>query len=352
MAVFHQGYGGVMGTEDAGRKLVLFRHAKSDWPDVGDHDRPLAKRGRRDAPVVGRWLGASGYVPDAVVCSTALRARQTWELAAEGLTFAAPGASPAVRYEKRVYEASALGLLMLVREFESGWRTAMIVGHNPGLAELTMGLASQDCAPPQAFPTAAVAVLGLGGPWAEIAPGEAGLLAFIVPAELRRLAGDAEPGKRTLFPVQHGEFELGTDGPSAILVGVDDSVTASRATAYAAGLARRQGARVFMVYVAPISGMALASATGPSVMVAENEAHDEVAKELAGRADLMTSELGISATFMMTHGDPYREITRIAMETRADAIVVGASLKAGHRLMGSLAVRLVRAGKWPVTVVP
>jgi phosphohistidine phosphatase len=176
-----------MGTEDAGRKLVLFRHAKSEWPDdVADHDRPLAKRGRRDAPVVGRWIGASGYVPDAVVCSTAKRARQTWELAAEGLAFAAPGASPRVRYEKRVYEATVLGLLMLAREFDAAWRTAVIVGHNPGLAELTVGLVSPDSAAPQAFPTAAVAVLGLPGPWAEVAPGEARLLAFIVPAELRR----------------------------------------------------------------------------------------------------------------------------------------------------------------------
>jgi nucleotide-binding universal stress UspA family protein len=152
--------------------------------------------------------------------------------------------------------------------------------------------------------------------------------------------------------VEHGEFELGTDGPSAILVGVDDSVTALRAAAYTAGLARRQGARVVMVYVAPVTSMALASPAGPGVLMAESEAHDEVAKELADRADRMASELGISVTFIMAHGDPYHEITRIAMETRADAIVVGASLKAGHRLMGSLAVRLVRAGKWPVTVVP
>ena len=98
--------------------------------------------------------------------------------------------------------------------------------------------------------------------------------------------------------------------------------------------------------------MALASPAGPSVLVAENEAYDEVAKEMADRADRMARELGISVTFMLAHGDPYHEITRVAMETRADAIVVGASLKAGHRLMGSLAVRLVRAGKWPVTVVP
>jgi len=152
--------------------------------------------------------------------------------------------------------------------------------------------------------------------------------------------------------VEHGEFELGTDGPSAILVGIDDSVTSLRAASYAAGLARRQGARVIAVYVAPVGGMALASPAGPAVVAAENEAYAEIGKELAARAEQTADELGISVTFVAAQGDPYREITRVAMETRADAIVVGASLKAGHRLMGSLAVRLVRAGKWPVTVVP
>lgn len=175
-----------MVTEEAVRKLVLLRHAKSDWPDVADHDRPLAKRGRRDAPVVGRWIGASGHAPDAVVCSTARRARETWELVSTGLTAAAPGALPAVRYEPRVYEATVLGLLMLVREFDAAWRTALVVGHNPGIAELTAGLASPDSPPPRAFPTAAVAVLGLPGSWADAGPGEARLLAFTVPAELRR----------------------------------------------------------------------------------------------------------------------------------------------------------------------
>jgi phosphohistidine phosphatase len=135
--------------------------------------------------MVGRWLGASGYVPDAVVCSTALRARETWELVSTGLAAVAPGASPVVRYEPRVYEATVLSLLMLVREFDTEWRTTAIVGHNPGLAELTVGLASPDSAP-HAFPTAAVAVLGLPGPWAEAATGEARLLAFTVPAELRK----------------------------------------------------------------------------------------------------------------------------------------------------------------------
>lgn len=173
-----------MGTEDAGRKLVLLRHAKSDWPDVPDHERPLAKRGRRDAPLVGRWLGASGYVPDAVICSTAARARETWDLASAGLAAAAPGAAPTVRYEPRVYEASVLGLLMLVREFDPRWRTALIVGHNPGLAELTAGLAGPDAGPTAGYPTAFTAVLGLTGPWAEATPGEARLLDFTMPAYL------------------------------------------------------------------------------------------------------------------------------------------------------------------------
>ena len=152
--------------------------------------------------------------------------------------------------------------------------------------------------------------------------------------------------------MEHGEFELGTDGPSAILVGVDESVTASRAAAYTAGLARRQGARVVAVYVAQLAAVGLATSAGPSVLAAENQAHDEIAKELSDRMAAAARELGISVTFINAHGDPYHEIIRIAQETRADAIVVGASLKAGHRLLGSLAVRLVRAGKWPVTVVP
>ena len=69
---------------DFPRRLVLLRHAKSDYPDeVADHDRPLAARGRRDAPLVGRWLARSGYRPDAVICSTARRARETWDLVAK-----------------------------------------------------------------------------------------------------------------------------------------------------------------------------------------------------------------------------------------------------------------------------
>jgi nucleotide-binding universal stress UspA family protein len=152
--------------------------------------------------------------------------------------------------------------------------------------------------------------------------------------------------------VEDGSFELGSDGPSVILVGVDESVTASRAAWYAAGMARRQGARVVAVYVEPNATLLLTSPAGASAFAAENEAHGEIARQLSATAAEVARELGISLTFVTAQGDAVHEISRIALETRADAIVVGASVKAGHRLLGSIAVRLVKAGKWPVTVVP
>jgi nucleotide-binding universal stress UspA family protein len=147
-------------------------------------------------------------------------------------------------------------------------------------------------------------------------------------------------------------FELGTDGPSVILVGVDDSTTASRAGWYAAGLARRQGARIVAVFVAPIASFGSAGPAGAALAVAKDEAFRATSEEMEQRAAAIGAELGISITFVAARGDPFTEIRRIADEVRADAIVVGASAQAGHRFVGSLAVRLVRAGKWPVTVVP
>jgi nucleotide-binding universal stress UspA family protein len=151
---------------------------------------------------------------------------------------------------------------------------------------------------------------------------------------------------------REGWFELGTDGPAVILAGVDESVTAARAGAYAAGLARRQRARLIIVYVAPTPFVVGASPAAVGVIAAEAEAHEAIAAELRAQFDDAARDRGISITFIEAHGDPFTEIRRIANEVRADAIVVGASMKAGHKLVGSLAVRLVRAGKWPVTVVP
>jgi nucleotide-binding universal stress UspA family protein len=148
-----------------------------------------------------------------------------------------------------------------------------------------------------------------------------------------------------------GAFELGTDGPMVILVGVDDSVTSLRAGAYAVGLARRQGARLVVVYVEPPS-VIYGSAAGAGAMAEQERAYSETAADLRRRVEEFSADRGIAVTFVTALGDPYHELRRVADEVRADAVVVGASTKAGHRLVGSLAVRLVKAGRWPVTVVP
>jgi nucleotide-binding universal stress UspA family protein len=153
-------------------------------------------------------------------------------------------------------------------------------------------------------------------------------------------------------PDDERAFELGTDGPSVILVGVDDSTTSIRAGWYAAGLARRQGARIVAVFVSPLASIGAAGASGAAVVVARDEAFRATAADMERRAMEIGRELGISITFVAARGEPFAEIRRIADEVRADAIVVGASAHAGHRFVGSLAVRLVRAGRWPVTVVP
>jgi nucleotide-binding universal stress UspA family protein len=154
------------------------------------------------------------------------------------------------------------------------------------------------------------------------------------------------------FELGTGGFELGTDGPTSILVGVDGSTTSQRAGWYAAGLARRQRAKVTAVFVSPVASLATATPGGADLLAAKHQAFVQTVEDMRRQAEEVSRELGISITFIAAEGDPFTELRRIADETRADAVVVGASAHAGHRLVGSLAVRLVRAGRWPVTVVP
>jgi nucleotide-binding universal stress UspA family protein len=147
-------------------------------------------------------------------------------------------------------------------------------------------------------------------------------------------------------------FELGNDGPTVVLTGVDGSRTSMRAAAYAAGLARRQGALLVGVYVLSAGAMGGLTALSPGSVAAVAQSSHQLADQLRDEAVKATAELGIRFRFITAEGDPYHELTRIADEVRAEVVVIGASEAAGHRLVGSLAVRLVRAGRWPVTVVP
>ena len=155
------------------RRLIVLRHAKSAWPDgVADHDRPLAGRGRREAPLAGRWLHEHGGPIDLVVCSTAARARQTWKKAAGEL-----GTAPPVRVDERLYAASVRGLVTVVRESPDAARTVLFVGHNPGLEDLVWELTGAGCE----MRTSSIAVLSGPGDWSEVAPGWATLDAAETP---------------------------------------------------------------------------------------------------------------------------------------------------------------------------
>lgn len=144
-------------------------------------------------------------------------------------------------------------------------------------------------------------------------------------------------------------FELGTDGPTRILVGVDGSETSLRAGAYAAGLARRQGSVLITLFVTPTNTIASGMAATAGAII---EAHQEIAESLRAQLAEATERLGIPVKFLHRRGNPYLEIVRVATELRVDAIVIGASMRSGHKLVGSLAGRLVRDAKWPITVVP
>lgn len=168
-------------TTDTPRRLVLLRHAKADWPEVPDHERPLADRGRREAPAAGRWLADQGILPDLVLCSTATRTRETWKLLAPELPH-----RPPTRYEDRVYEASPGELIALVNQVEDEARDVLLIGHNPAVHATADILAGGG--DPQAraglaggFPPAALAVLTLDGGWSGAEPGSATLTHYWSP---------------------------------------------------------------------------------------------------------------------------------------------------------------------------
>jgi phosphohistidine phosphatase len=168
------------------KRLYLLRHAKSSWddPTLADHDRPLAPRGRRAARVLAGHLQREGVAPELVLCSSSRRTRQTLKRIKAALRDKAD-----VQIESELYAASAAELLEVLHEVPDEVKSVMLIGHNPGIQDLAMSLASAGSEIPRLrskFPTAALATLELNGTWRELAPGSAELVSLVKPKELSR----------------------------------------------------------------------------------------------------------------------------------------------------------------------
>lgn len=142
------------------RTLILLRHAKSDWSgSEADIDRPLAERGRAQAPLAGRWLADRVGRVDLAIVSPAKRARETWELVSAQLAEAPPH-----RLDDRVYAASAERLLEVIREVPDDAGSVILVGHNPGMEELASNLSGDEVT----LRTSGIAEIGVERPWREL----------------------------------------------------------------------------------------------------------------------------------------------------------------------------------------
>ena len=157
----------------AHRQLIVMRHAKAgELPGGPDIERALRPRGRKNASAAGQWLAGQGLVPDLVLCSKARRARQTWQYVAAEIS-----GEPEVVYDLRLYQADAEDLLAIFAETRPQVRSLMYVGHNPAAADVTEILTGD----PVDFPTAAIAIIGIGADWSALADDPAGagqLVAF------------------------------------------------------------------------------------------------------------------------------------------------------------------------------
>lgn len=162
------------------RTLILMRHAKSAYPNgVADYHRPLAPRGVREAGLAGDWLRFNVPSIDHVLCSSAARTRET-------LNHTKVGAP--VNYLDRLYGATAGAMLNEINQVAHDVATLMVVGHEPTVSQVALGLASMDESDPDAagqislkFPTSAIAVLRVRVGWGSLELSAANLITFHVP---------------------------------------------------------------------------------------------------------------------------------------------------------------------------
>jgi len=169
------------------RRLILLRHAKSDWSALGapDRTRELAPRGRESAAKIGAYMARHALIPDLALCSTATRARQTWDLMAESFSD-----RPPTTYDDRLYEVGAKTILDVIKETKPDVHVLTVIGHNPGLHDLAeLLIASGDIETRQRllekFPTGGLA--GIDFPiddWGKLHPKAGRLDRFVAPRQL------------------------------------------------------------------------------------------------------------------------------------------------------------------------
>ena len=162
------------------KRLHILRHAKSSWddPDLADHERPLAPRGEKAALRIAEHVGDAGIAPELVLCSTALRARETLAALLPMLA-----GDVEIRLEDALYAAGVDQVLARLREVDEAVCSVLVVGHNPTLHELALALTGRGDAL-ERFPTGALATVAFAAPWSELGESRAQLAAFVVPREL------------------------------------------------------------------------------------------------------------------------------------------------------------------------
>lgn len=165
------------------KRLIVLRHGKAAYPPVPDHERPLAQRGKIEAPAAGRWLIEHDFYPDAIITSDAVRTRQTttWVINEFG------DKAPTPYLDSRLYMTSATQVLSVINETEEQVRTLMLVGHMPWVQELGMRLASVDSDEnavinmAERYPTLGLMVFDIPGEWASLDGRDATMTHFVVP---------------------------------------------------------------------------------------------------------------------------------------------------------------------------
>lgn len=169
--------------------LILMRHGKAskEYDAYEDADRPLSKRGKKDAKIMRKQIAATDVVPDLILCSPAKRVLETYEEIAKALPEVASFSS------ETLYTGSASDILEVVRRIKQDVSNVMIIGHNPALADFAQALCDGAHSDDEAFrrmgkkfPTAAVAVMEITGNWADIKENSARLIAFARPADFKK----------------------------------------------------------------------------------------------------------------------------------------------------------------------